>query len=35
MIFLFFLLGAFIVIAEPDLRVLVGKFLSVPNGFPF
>lgn len=35
MVFLFFLLGAFIVIAEPDLRVLVGQVPLGPQWLPF
>ena len=35
MIFLFFLLGAFIVIAEPDLRVLVTQVPLGDNWLPF
>lgn len=35
MIFLFFLLGAFIVIAEPDLRVLVGQVPLGSQWLPF
>ena len=35
MVFLFFLLGAFIVIAEPDLRVLVGQVPLGDSWLPF
>ncbi|MFA5442375.1 MAG: DUF1538 domain-containing protein [Bacilli bacterium] len=35
MVFLFFLLGAFIVIAEPDLRVLVGQVPLGNQWLPF